>query len=102
MLYLKRRCECLLDARVYWRFGYSDLKEAALPEAALMGFLCSPGVLGGVVQVLFLVDKRLRLTQRGCWLCVVGHRAELPATSARSAPRLHRSDLYRRACRCWR
>ncbi len=52
MLYLKRRCECLLDARVYWRFGYSDLKEAPLPEAALMGFLCSPGVLGGVVQVL--------------------------------------------------
>src|SRR5271157_6041422 len=51
---------------------------------------------------LFVEDKRLRLTQRECWLCVVGRRVGLPVTSARSAPKLHRSNLYRRACRyCW-
>jgi len=32
------------------------------------------------------VDKRLRSTQRECWLCAVGRRIELPATSARPRP----------------
>ena len=48
---------------------------------------------------LFAVDRRWRSTQREGLFYVVGHRAVLPATSARSAPRLHRTNLYHRACR---
>jgi hypothetical protein len=38
-LYLKRLWECPCCGDVCGRFGYSDLKEAALPEGARMGFL---------------------------------------------------------------
>src|ERR1700736_3152838 len=48
---------------------------------------------------LFVANRRWHSRQREGWFCAVGHRSVLPAISARSATRLHRSNLYRRAYR---
>ena len=51
------------------------------------------------ISGLFVANRRRHSRQREGWFCAVGHRSVLPAISARSATRLHRSNLYRRACR---